>query len=324
MINWLIIGLIMVSSVHANDYLEGRNAALNAQANAIASLGQINPNDYVNQYTEHPAESTIDPHSIEAAGRVKATTDETAQQIIANEQTGEHVSLDLNSDEMNQTGQAIERAEVEIGSKQLPCHDGSCLPLSDEPGDDFGEGVTQLGVLGGLSEEVSSKKVRSKQTRIFSGINAQCRTVIKPIGSCCHDKAHLMRCSKTEKALAKAKKESRAFYVGTYCAKSKLGICLEHKESWCMFPTKLSSIIQIQGRYGQLKINFGKAHKKKNKANCRGIAPEELQRIDFQKLDLRSLTEEYKARGTPKDSGVMDSKTKQKVEQMEREGRHHG
>lgn len=324
MINWLILGLILVSTAHANDYLDGRDVALNAQANAISTLGQINPNEYLNQYTEHPAESAIDPHSIEAAGRAKATTDETAQQIITNEQTGEHVCLDLNSEEMNQTGQAIEQAEDEIARQKIPCHDGMCLPLSDEPGDDFGEGVTQLGVLGGAAEDASSKQVRSKQTRIFSGVNAQCRTVVKPIGSCCHDKAHLMRCSKTEKALALAKKESRAFYVGTYCAKSKLGICFEHKESWCMFPTKLSSIIQIQGRYGQLKINFGKAHKKKNKANCRGIAPEELQRIDFQKLDLRGLTDEYKARQTSKDSGAIDSKTRQKVEQMEREGRHHG
>ncbi|KTD66474.1 conjugative transfer protein TraN [Legionella santicrucis] len=324
MINGLILGLMMVSTAHANDYLDGRNDALNAQANAMATLGQINPNDYVNQYTEHPAESGIDPHSIEAAGRAKATTDEVAQQIIANEQTGDHVSLDLNSDEMNQTGQAIEGADVEVGSKQIPCHDGTCLPLSDEPGDDFSEGVTQLGALGGVSDEVRSiKNSKKKRLGIFSGLNAQCRTVVKPIGSCCNNKAHLMRCSKTEKALAIAKKEHRAFYVGTYCVK-KVIFCLGYKESWCMFPTKLSSIIQIQGRYGQLHINFGKAKKDYNEANCRGITPKELQRIDFQKLDLRSLTEEYKARGTPKDSGGIDSKTKQKVEQMEREGRHHG
>lgn len=324
MTNWLILGLMVVSTAHANDYLEGREAALNAQANALSTLGQINPHEYLNDYNEAPQESTIDPHSIEAAGRAKATTDETAQQIIANEQTGEHVLIDLNSDEMRQTKRAIEQPEDELGSKQVPCHEGTCLPLSDEPGDDFGEGVTQLGVLGGVSEEVGSKQINSKQTRIFSGINAQCRTVVKPIGSCCDDKAHLMRCSNTEKALAVAKKESRAFYVGTYCAKSKLGICFVHKESWCMFPTQLSSIIQIQGRYRQLKINFGIAHKKINKADCRGIAPEELQRIDFQKLDFQSITQEYQSRTTPKDTGVMDAQAKEKIDQMEREGRHHG
>jgi hypothetical protein len=321
---WMVLGLLMSQCIHADDYHEGRQFALNAQSNALSQMSQIAPGDYLNQFTDHPVESGIDPQRIPEEGRKKAAQDETAQHIIASHQTQEKVQIDLNSEEMLQTGHAIDTADEQVSQNKVPCIDGACLPETNEPGDDFGEGITQLGSLAGAADDVSARQVHSGRPNIFTGSNYQCRKAVAGIGNCCEKNGNIMRCNKTEKALAAATKDSRSFYVGTYCAMSKLGICLEYKESWCVFPSKLASIIQIQGRKGQLNISFGTAKKKKNRANCRGISPEELSRINFQALNLFSLTEDFKSRGTKKPPENMDSQATQKIERMEGEGRAHG
>ena len=113
---------------------------------------------------------------------------------------------------------------------------------------------------------------------------------------------------------AKAKEEGRAAYVGTYRAK-KILTCVEEKESWCVFPTKLSSIIQIQGRSRQLGINFGWAGGKENEANCRGITPEELERINFSFfLDLSPIQQELISRMALPANGSINNANQSHIE----------
>lgn len=64
-----------------------------------------------------------------------------------------------------------------------------------------------------------------------------------------------------------------------------LGICLEKKRSYCQFDSKLAQIVQQQGRAWQLGIGFGKA----KSPDCRGITVEELQRVNFDKLDFSNF-----------------------------------
>ena len=116
--------------------------------------------------------------------------------------------------------------------------------------------------------------------------------------------------------LQRAKAENRTVYLGSY-RKHKLDLDKHHV--YCVFPSKLAGIVQIQGRSNQLHINFGQA----KSPNCRGLTPEELERINFKVLDLSALTQEWLARKTIPDVVQQDQHNQSHIEQLNREGRAH-
>jgi conjugal transfer mating pair stabilization protein TraN len=73
--------------------------------------------------------------------------------------------------------------------------------------------------------------------------------------------------------------------VGTYCASSILGVCVQKAKGHCCFNSKLGRIIQEQGR-PQLKsfnaLGWGTA----KQPYCRGFTPQEFQALDFSQMDL--------------------------------------
>jgi conjugal transfer mating pair stabilization protein TraN len=83
--------------------------------------------------------------------------------------------------------------------------------------------------------------------------------------------------------------------VGSYCASSILGICIQKAKSQCCFNTKLGRIIQEQGR-PQLKdfnaVGWGPV----KHPDCRGFTPEEFQALDFSKMDLSEYYSDIEAK----------------------------
>ena len=83
--------------------------------------------------------------------------------------------------------------------------------------------------------------------------------------------------------------------VGSYCASSMLGICIQKAKSQCCFNTKLGRIIQEQGR-PQLKafnaIGWGPV----KHPDCRGFTADEFQALDFSKMDLSEYYSDIEAR----------------------------
>lgn len=319
------IGLFILSSfLYADDYSEGRQFALNAQINASSGFVQLNPNDYLNSYTTTPNESALNPNSLKEEALKTASKNEVAAEVMTGYRLREKAAVDANSAEMLEAGKTIDGAENHVNGANLPCTNGNCLPTDETQGDDFTEGASRLGVLAGSAKEISDKQIGSGNPSIFTGSNYKCRIAVAGIGNCCGGHARFLHCRAEEKALAVAITESRAEHVGRFCAHRKLGICYEEKESWCVFPSKLAGLIQHQGRLNQLGINFGWASGKKNRPNCRGITPEELERINFKNLDLSALSKELEARFIPKNPAKMDSEATSKIEAMERRGGAHG
>ena len=224
-----------------------------------------------------------------------------------------------------QTFQCLEQfclPEKTVCPGKIGCADGQCDTSTPETSDDMAEDISRLGALAGVAGDVSTNQVRKGTPAIFKGKNSTCRKVIANARNCCHGSHQMTHCSQDEKRLAKAKEEGRAAYVGTYCAK-KILTCVEEKESWCVFPTKLSSIIQIQGRFHQLGINFGWAGGKENEANCRGITPEELERINFAALDLSPIQHELIARMALPNNGSINNANQSHIERLKQQGRAH-
>lgn len=119
----------------------------------------------------------------------------------------------------------------------------------------------------------------------------------------------LARCSSDEKALAKAKSNKLTVSVGEFCSKKVLGVCLEKKRSYCQFDSKLAQIVQQQGRNGQLRISFGSA----KHPDCRGITVDELQKIQFDRLDFTNFYEDLMNNQKIPDSGVLTQKVKEQI-----------
>ena len=210
--------------------------------------------------------------------------------------------------------------EREVCFEKRKCAEGQCDKAHIDESHDMGEGVSRLGALAGVASDVAANQVGSGVPAIFTGKNHRCRTLVAHLGNCCGGHARFLNCRDEEKQLAKAIEEKRAFYVGEYCAEKDI-ICLKHKESWCVFPSKLASIIQIEGRYQQLGINFGGAWGETNAANCRGLTPEELERINFSSLDLSPIEKEMVARMNPPKHGQVSHANQSHIERLNREGR---
>ena len=148
-------------------------------------------------------------------------------------------------------------------------------------------------MMSSLAQLALLKDMQGKINSIFEGDEHQCSKHILSFKDCCGSgkgwgkSLGLGGCKAREKLLQKKRKERLCHYVGTYCAKKVLGQCVKKKSSFCCFGSKLLKAFQEQGRK-QINLGWGKA----KKPLCRGFTIEEIQRIDFSKLDLREAFED--------------------------------
>jgi conjugal transfer mating pair stabilization protein TraN len=194
----------------------------------------------------------------------------------------------------------------------LPCTDGSCDTTQNEESHDLAEGASRLGALAGVASDVSTKQINTGVANIFSGSSMQCEKF--PLGSrdCCTDSGWgdwVLHCPKEMQDLQKAKAEDRVVFVGEY--DDWILDSVRHYV-YCIFPSKLSSIIQIQGRGAQLHIPYGTPET----PNCRGITPEELERIAFDQLNLSSVEKEFMSRLNPPDLGRVTNTNQAHIERL--------
>lgn len=86
------------------------------------------------------------------------------------------------------------------------------------------------------------------------------------------------------------------------------------KPSPCISPQKevtgvTYGVVQQQGRNGQLRISFGSA----KHPDCRGITVDELQKIQFNRLDFTNFYEDLMNNQKIPDSGVLTQKVKEQI-----------
>lgn len=95
-------------------------------------------------------------------------------------------------------------------------------------------------------------------------------------------------CSSEEKQLDIKDRIGLCHYIGTYCSQKVLFVCTAKRKSYCCFPSKLSRIMQEQGR-AQLGLGWGSA----KHPECRGFTVEEFQRLDLGKMDFREVYADF-------------------------------
>lgn len=192
------------------------------------------------------------------------------------------------------------------------CTDGSCAQGETGTNNMFAKAVSTLAAVASAGEDIA--EFNEADVRAFTGTSQSCRKAMAGFSNCCKDSGWgndvgLASCSSEEKALGKAKEKKLTVKIGTYCAHKALGVCLEKKERYCQFDSKLAQIVQDQGRRGQLGISFGKA----SSPDCRGITIDELQSIDFDTLNFASFYSDLEDGTTiPEDSELLE-KAKQMI-----------
>ncbi|EAR5954486.1 type-F conjugative transfer system mating-pair stabilization protein TraN [Salmonella enterica] len=174
------------------------------------------------------------------------------------------------------------------------CKDGSCAQAQTGTSNMFGQAVSALAAVAAAGEDVVA--LNGVDVRAFTGEAQHCKKMAVGFNNCCKDSGWgqdvgLSSCSSEEKALGKAKDKKLTVYVGEYCSKKVLGVCLEKKRGYCVFDSKLARIVQEQGRRDQLGVGFGKG----KSPDCRGITVDELQRLDFGVMNFSDFYDDLNA-----------------------------
>lgn len=214
------------------------------------------------------------------------------------------------------------KGEGLVCGDELFCTDGSCVLDNNGKNDMFAKAASELAAVAAAGKDVA--ELNSNDVKIFTGKGVSCKKFAAGFSNCCKDSGWgqdvgLASCSSDEKALGKAKEKRLTVYIAEYCSKKVLGICLERKRGYCEFDSKLAQIIQQQGRSWQLGIGFGSG----SSPDCRGITPEELQKIDFSKVDFSAFYDDLNSGSyVPADNNQME-KMKERMKAMFDQGSSH-
>lgn len=199
------------------------------------------------------------------------------------------------------------------------CLNGECNQTKNEESSDMGEGVSRLGALLGAASDVAINQINVNQAKIFAGEVMTCEKHMLGMRNCCSDSGWadwVINCPKNMQDLHRAIDDGRALYLGKY----EDGFLDTDKHYvYCIFPTKLGAIIQMEGRGTQLHVLFGNAEH----PDCRGITPKELERIDFASLNLSPIEKELVDRLSPPDSGNASMNNQTHIERLNLEQKPH-
>lgn len=119
-----------------------------------------------------------------------------------------------------------------------------------------------------------------------------------------------LQCDQSEQILALKRGRGLCHQVGErYCSSKFLGTCVEKKESHCCYNSKLAKIIAVQGG-----AQVGKSFGTPKNTDCSGLTVEQLQKVDFSKIDMSEFIADIKERAL---SGVTGNSTNRGVENLE-------
>lgn len=208
--------------------------------------------------------------------------------------------------------QHTEKSEGWLCGEQFYCSDGSCVGIQNNSNGDFGDAVSKLAALAAAGKDVA--EMDPSMVRAFTGQAMSCRKAAAGFSNCCQSGGWgqgvgLAHCNSEEMAIGKAKEKLLTIDVGEYCSRKVLGACLQKKRSYCVFDSKLARIVQEQGRRGQLGVGFGSA----NSPDCRGVLVDELQRIDFGRLDFTDFYSDLQSNTQLPDQPALIERVKEQI-----------
>lgn len=197
------------------------------------------------------------------------------------------------------------------GKDKAYCLDGDCVDSAYVANNEMLHALSQMTILRQAEKDMQGS------LSIFKGNDKRCSRSCIDFKDCCGNgngwgvSIGLSKCGQDEEQLALERQDGKCVMIGTYCANRKLGVCIKKKTSFCCFGSRLSRLLQEQGR-SQLNLSFGNPENPK----CRGFTPQELSRLDFSKMDLSELFEDIQKNFKPQSSeNITDSISLKRLQQ---------
>ena len=167
------------------------------------------------------------------------------------------------------------------------CINGDCEPIEREASTEFKDALVGLHTLGQANAEFDEATMT-----LFSGTRETCTKKVFGLSNCCSGKGVPLLtpflCEAAERELDKKDDKGLCHRVGSYCSDKVLGICVTRKDAYCCFESKLSRILQEQGR-----IQINKPWGEPKKETCKGFSIAEFQMLDLSVMDFSEVYAEF-------------------------------
>jgi conjugal transfer mating pair stabilization protein TraN len=191
------------------------------------------------------------------------------------------------------------------------CVGGECEAVTRDASDEFKEAVVGLGSLAQAKREFSEVDFK-----LFKGTAMSCHKPVFGLVNCCAGKSSgligtstgfaalaggpaaigllatplltLFLCSASEKELDVRDRMGLCHTLGTWCSGSFLGICHSKRTTSCCFLSKLTRVLQEQGR-----AQLGKSWGKPKTPDCSGFTVDEFAALDLSQMDFTEVYKEF-------------------------------
>jgi conjugal transfer mating pair stabilization protein TraN len=173
-----------------------------------------------------------------------------------------------------------------------------------EANDEFKDAVVALSAMDQARREFDPATMT-----LFKGERETCSSKVFGVLNCCKGKGFplipgiqllvALGCGREEILLHQRDAQGLCAYVGTYCSSSFLGVCLTKKKVYCCFESKLTRILQEQGR-----AQLPKPWDKPKSEQCLGFTLDEFARLDLSAgwISPKSTPSSPTRRGSPTSS----------------------
>ena len=173
------------------------------------------------------------------------------------------------------------------------CIDGSCETIEREANDEFKDAAVALHAMDDARGQFDPDTLT-----LFKGERETCGSKVFGVLNCCKGKGFplipgisllvALGCDTQEILLHQRDANGLCAYVGSYCSKKILGICITKKKAYCCFESKLSRILQEQGR-AQLPKPWSRAKDEQ----CLGFTIEEFAQLDLSRMNFSEIYSEF-------------------------------
>jgi len=194
------------------------------------------------------------------------------------------------------------------------CIDGSCETIERQANTEFKDAVVALNAMNQARREFDADTLT-----LFKGERSTCSSKVFGVLNCCKGKGFplipgisllvALGCDREEVLLHERDAQGLCAYVGTYCSDSVLGVCLTKRKAYCCFESRLSRILQEQGRR-QLNKPWGPPRTEQ----CLGFTIAEFARLDLSRMDFSEVYAEFTAAARLPDELEAATEIQQKIE----------
>jgi len=206
---------------------------------------------------------------------------------------------------------AVSTDQQYICGDDVYCMNGNCEPIVREASTEFRDALVGLHAL-----DQAGKEFDETNFRVFTGKRETCHKPVFGLINCCAGKVSgavpvaagaaalaggpaaiaafatpflvLFACSQDEMKLDIKDRMGLCHKVGTYCSSSFLGICSTKRTTFCCFESKLSRVLQEQGR-----VQLNKPWGSPKKEQCEGFTIDEFASLDLSKMDFTEVYADF-------------------------------